>query len=251
MTLFTELPPRVVTTDENFWKAVGLISGARRYGNKAVHFSKNRSRGADGDIRTEIMGVWGELATWIWADESGVPVEIPCLVSLTGPSTDVDFKTAIDGKPIGLEAKSWSLSRVDGSLSDPFSTMNINVKGHDRSFDRGGDYYIFSFGLIGGNSTVVGSPIPHDWVSTWKRVDGKYGDPYLAMPVKDLVPLVVSGKSAWSMISWIEKTALAQNGNNEVISFWREAAEKHIDAVMKACSAKTSAEFFDAVREIR
>lgn len=250
MDLFTDLPARIVTTDENFWKAVGLISGARRYGNRNVHFPQNRSRGYEGDIRTEIMGVWGELATWSWADELKLKIEMPCLVSLTGPSTDVDFRVRSGEQMIGLEAKSWSAYRVDGSPADPFSTMNINVKGHSRSYDRGGDYYIFSFGAIGGGSTIVGRPYPHELVSSWSKQDGKYGDPYHAITIKDLLPLVVRGKSAWKMIPWIEKTAIARKSNEELISFWREAAESRIDAVMEACKARTSAEFFEAIREI-
>ena len=250
MILPIDLAPRVVTTDANFWKAVGLISGARRFGNRNVHFPKNRSRGFDGDIRTEIMGVWGELATWKWADEQNLRVTIPCLVSLDGPSTDVDFKAEFDGHQIGLEAKSWAAYRVDGTAADPFSTMNINVKGHLRSYDRGGDYYVFSFGAIGGGSTIVGSPYPHELVSGWKQNEGKYGDPYYAKTIQELVPSVVKGKNAYKMISWIEKTAIAQKSNEALISFWREAAESHIGAVMNACKAKTSAEFFRAIEEI-
>lgn len=250
MTFPTDLSPRIVTTDSNFWKAVGLISGARRFGNRNVHFPKNRSRGFEGDIRTEIMGVWGELATWKWADEQNLRVTIPCLVSLDGPSTDVDFKAEFDGHQIGLEAKSWAAYRVDGSASDPFSTMNINVKGHLRSYKRGGDYYVFSFGAIGGNATIVGSPYPHELVSSWKQNEGKYGDPYYSKTINDLAPSVVKGKNAYKMVSWIEKTAIAQKSNEALISFWREAAESRIDAVMNACKAKTSAEFFRAIEEI-
>lgn len=251
MTFLTDLPARVVTTDDNFWKAVGLISGARRYGNRNVQFPKNRSRGFDGDIRTEIMGVWGELTTWKWSEEVGLDVSIPCLVSLTGPSTEVDFNAMFEGQPYGLEAKSWALYRVDGSKSDPFSTVNINVKGHLRSYERGGDYYVFSFGAIGGDATLVGRPYPHELVTGWKKNDGNYGDPYLARTIKDLIPEVVPGKNAWKMAAWIEKTAVARSASEELISSWREAAEGHIDAVMEACKAKTSAEFFEAVRGIK
>lgn len=243
--------PRVVATDENFWKAVGLISGARRYGNKSVSFPAHRSRGAEGDIRTEIMGVWGELATWKWADESELPVTVPCLVSLTGPSTEVDFIVPDPIAPIGLEAKAWNAMRVDGSIADPFSTMNINVTGHERSYKRGGDYYVFSFGIIGGDATVVGKPVPHEWISSWPSKDGKYGDPYFACPIRELVPIAIPGKNSFSMVRWISSQAPSALPMEAVISTWREAAEQHIDAVMRACESKGSGDFFDAIRRIK
>jgi len=248
---YRDLPPRVVKTDATFWKAVGLISGARKYGNKNVHFGSFRSRGAEGDIRTEIMGVWGELAAWIWADESGLPVSMPCLVSLTGPSSDVDFRANLDGEAAGMEAKAWSAKRLNGEFSDPFSAVNINVTGHERSAKRGGNYYIFSFGIIGGNHTLVGTPLLHGDVDLWEKRDGTYGDPYYARPVNKLIPEVVRGKNAFAMVRWIKEMGSDAGPNEELVSYWREAAEDRIEEIMIACSATSAVEFLGAVRSIR
>jgi len=248
---YLKLPPRVVTTDDNFWKAVGLIAGARNYANKEIKFGKHRSRGVEGDVRTEIMGAWGELAAWSWADEVGLPVTVPYLVSLDGPSVEVDFRSAVEGEPAGIEAKAWSARRVDGKESGAHSTININVTGHERSKKRGGDYYIFSFGLIGGDATLVGSLLPHADVDHWEEREGKYGDPYYARPVQKIIPEVVRGKNAFAMIKWIDGMEPGAKAREELISYWRSAAGDVMESVMIACSAKTYAEFLSAVRMIK
>jgi hypothetical protein len=248
---YTELPPRAVTTDDNFWKAVGLIAGARNFANQNIKFGKHRSRGQDGDVRTEIMGAWGEIATWMWADESKVSVRPPEIVSLSGPSKDVDFRASLDGEDAGLESKAWSAVRVDGSDSGAHSTMNINVVGHERSKGRGGDYYVFSFGLIGGAATIVGSPMEHDAISRWEQKDGKYGDPYYAKEIRTLVPEVVKGKNAFSMIKWIDGMKPSAKEREALIYHWRSAAGDVIESVMIACNASSSAEFLNAVRMIK
>lgn len=247
---YTELPPRVVTTDDNFWKAVGLVAGARNFANRNIKFGKHRSRGKEGDVRTEIMGAWGEISTWMWADENALSALPPEMVSLSGPSKNVDFKATLDGKSAGLEAKAWSAMRVDGADAGAHSTMNINVVGHERSRDHGGDYYVFSFGVLGGAATIVGSPMEHEAISRWGKKDGNWGDPYYAKEIRTLVPEVVRGKNAFSMIRWIDGMRPSAREREALIYHWRSAAEEVIESIMIACSANSSAEFLDAVRII-
>lgn len=243
------LPPRVVATDEVFWKAVGLISGARRYGNRNVPFGAHRSRGVEGDERTEVMGVWGELATWKWADENKLDIFVPCLVSLKGPSNDVDFISSFQEEKAGIEAKAWSAKRVDGKMADPWSTVNINVVGHERSKKRGGDYYVFSFGLIGGAATLVGSPILHAEVDAWEQKNGSYGDPYYAKTVHKLIPSVVKNRNAFAMMKWISGLDAGAKDMEGVISHWRDRSEDLIEEIMMVIGmSKNSAEFLEGIK---
>lgn len=245
------LPPRAVSTDEVFWKAVGLISGARRYGNRNVPFGSHRSRGVEGDERTEIMGVWGELATWKWAEENNVRISIPCLVSLSGPPKEVDFVSEIEDETAGLEAKAWNARRVDGKMSDPWSTVNINVVGHERSKKRGGTHYVFSFGIVGGSATLVGSPILHEEVDKWEQKSGRYGDPYLAISVRELIPAVVRGRSAFSMVKWIAGLEPGAKEMEGVISYWRSRSEELIEEIMVVVGGSRNAkEFFSGIERI-
>jgi hypothetical protein len=245
--LFTDLPPRVITTSKTFWKAVGLIAGSRARSRRS---SGLRVGGIFDEALSEVAGVWAELSSWKWLDDSECPNISPALVRPEWPAAGANISVSFDGHKIGIDSKAWTPFKPDKTIADPFSTLNINVSGHAKSYQRGNDYYIFSFGSIGGPATIVGSPYPHEIIAGWETSEGKYGGPYYQKSIKDLIPVVVSGKSAWKMSSWIEKTSIARQDGIQLVSAGIDLSEEHDSATAEACRASSFSEFIELVEGI-
>lgn len=247
MILFTDLPPRVITTSRAFWKAVGLIAGSRARSRRG---SGRRAGEILDEALSEVAGVWAELSSWKWLDDSECLDIAPSLVRPEWPAAGANISVSFDGHKIGIDSKAWTPFKPDKKIADPFSTLNINVTGHAKSYQRGNDYYIFSFGSIGGPATIVGSPYPHEIIYGWKTGEGQYGGPYYQKSIKDLIPIVVSGKSAWKMSSWIEKTSIARQDGIQLVSSGIELSESYDSAIAEACRASSFSVFMELVEEI-
>ena len=227
--------PHVVNPDRAFWRGVSLLAGARRAGNAAVSFPSYRSRGADGDVRTELMGTFGELAVWLWAETAGVECAPPTILSMTGPPRDIDFHITVDGLRIGLEAKAWTPTKLDGSQA---TRININVEGHKRSRKRGGEQYIFIFGELGGGRAVVTAIVPHEEVDGWTYDAGPFGDPMVYQSIGNLAPRVLAGRSSDALRVYLSEVEPA--ATYEELKAWRGEAATHIDGIVSAIQQETS-----------
>jgi hypothetical protein len=227
--------PYVVSPDRTFWRAVALLAGARNAGNASVRFSAHRSRGADGDVRTELMGTFGELAVWLWAEGAGVECAPPTILSMTGPPRDIDFHIVVDNLRIGLEAKAWTPTKLDGT---PAKRININVEGHKRSRKRGGEQYIFIFGELGGGRSVVTAAVPHDEVDNWVFDAGPYGDPMVFQSIELLAPRVLAGRSSDALRVYLSE--VEPSATYEELKEWRASAVTHIDGIVDAIQQETS-----------
>ncbi|CAB4152958.1 hypothetical protein UFOVP613_41 [uncultured Caudovirales phage] len=223
--------PVVVNTGADFWKATGLIAGARAYGNRNHQFGSYMSRGAAGDLRTLIMGAWGELAFWIAAERSGITCTPPVLVSLSAPPKDIDFHGQEDGQRYGLEVKAWATTRTDGS---PASRVNINIAGHARSIKRGGTHYVWVLGAPGGSASVIASPMPHSEVETWRTETGRYNDPMYHAPLSELAPRILAGRSFPALSTYLASTTGDADSRLLDAHAWRERAPELIPQIMEA-----------------
>jgi len=228
MSELTDLP-FVVPTTRDFWRAAALLAGARNVGNKGTRFSPHRSRGSDGDVRTELMGTFGELAVWLWAESSTIECKPPTLLSMSGPPSDIDFHVTSNGLRIGLEAKAWTPTKLDGS---PANRININVEGHKRSRKRGGEHYIFILGDLGGGRAIVSAPISHDEVDEWTFDAGPYGDPMIHRSMETLAPRILAGRSAAALRVYLEQ--YDRTATYDDLKLWRASAEENIDKIVEA-----------------
>jgi hypothetical protein len=143
----------------------------------------HRSRGKEKNILNDIQGCAGEIISLLALHDNPLAGDVRYLaLSFNDPGNgDPDIVTTLDGHPFRAETKCL--------LMDPKKKyFLVNRQAHQKSIDRGADYYLPVLTSIGCGVAMVGRPIPIAEVGRWKAMEFEYGDTALGIPLEKFCP---------------------------------------------------------------